>query len=161
MSKRKRSYSEVSSRSRGVEKSEKRVAISFSPHPMLLASPASGVDDLWLARDAVRRWRIGHASGRPVHVVLSSGRRSPVQELVAELGVDAFAVAVLRRRAGFDVHRLCACACQPLTQVPGYELRTIAPHHHTNTQEGCWRVGSRERSDQDLNSLGPALPRGS
>src|SRR5271156_2940021 len=62
-----------------------------------------------------------------------------VEELIAHLRVEALAVAVLPRRAGFDVHRLCSCIRQPFAQVMGYELgpvirakmlRHTLDHHH-------------------------------
>ncbi len=51
-----------------------------------------------------------------------------VQELVPQLGVEALAVAVLPRRAGLDVQRLCSCFGQPLPWVFRDELQPIAPH---------------------------------
>src|SRR6516164_6632781 len=48
-----------------------------------------------------------------------------IEELISQLAVERFAVAVLPRRSGFDVECLRAGVDQPLTQVFGYELRPI------------------------------------
>lgn len=62
-----------------------------------------------------------------------------VEELVSELGVEAFAVAVFLGRAGFDVQRLGPGVLKPLAQVLGRELglvvgtkvfRYALPHHY-------------------------------
>ena len=87
-----------------------------------------------------------------------------IQELVPELGGKAFAVAVLPRRARLDVQRLCACACQPLAQVPGYKLRAVIgskmsgnAFHHPDVSKCADYPGTRPTpfpTDQQ------ALPRG-
>lgn len=47
-----------------------------------------------------------------------------IEELVAQFGVEAFAVAVLPGRAGFDVECLCACVSEPFAQVFSNETPT-------------------------------------
>jgi len=47
------------------------------------------------------------------------------QQLVAELGVEALAVAVLPRAARLDEERLDADPAKPLAHVAGNELRPI------------------------------------
>jgi hypothetical protein len=48
-----------------------------------------------------------------------------VEELVAQLGVEAFPVAVLPGRAGFEVQSLCAGIGESSAQVFGDELRPV------------------------------------
>ena len=48
-----------------------------------------------------------------------------VEELISELGVEAFAVAVLPRRSGFDVQCFCAGIGKPFAQVLGHELGPV------------------------------------
>ncbi len=48
-----------------------------------------------------------------------------VEELVAQLRVEAFTVPVLPWAAGFDIECLCSRIRQPLPQIFGYELRAI------------------------------------
>jgi hypothetical protein len=48
-----------------------------------------------------------------------------VEELVPEFRVERFAVAVLPRRAWFDVQGLRARTGEPFPQVLGHELRTV------------------------------------
>ena len=40
-----------------------------------------------------------------------------VEELISEFGVEAFAIAVLPRRSGFDVPCLCAGIGEPFAQI--------------------------------------------
>lgn len=48
-----------------------------------------------------------------------------VEQLVTQLAVEAFAVAVLPRAAGLDVERLCSELCEPATHDLGRHLSTV------------------------------------
>jgi hypothetical protein len=48
-----------------------------------------------------------------------------IEELIPELRVEAFTVAVLWR-AGFEVQRFCARICKPFAQAFRDELRPVA-----------------------------------
>lgn len=54
-----------------------------------------------------------------------AGEGFPVQELIAEPAVEAFAVSVLPRAARLNVKRLEPAPCDPLLHRPGHELRVV------------------------------------
>src|ERR1700677_4562712 len=86
---------------------------------------------LWCGRSVSQRgvWSDGVVVDAPAfgqHAQFFHGiEEFAVEELVAQLGVEAFAVAVLPRRAGFDVQSLCAGIGEPFAQVFGDELRPV------------------------------------
>lgn len=49
-----------------------------------------------------------------------------VEEFFAHLGVEAIAVAVFPRRAGFDIEHGSAGTGQPFAKFLGHELRAVA-----------------------------------
>src|SRR6266849_6802913 len=58
-------------------------------------------------------------------LIASSQSRLPVQELIAELGVEALAVPVLPSTFRFNVERPDSSIRQPLAQTSGHELRAV------------------------------------
>src|ERR671917_624757 len=83
------------------------------------------------------------------------------QQFILELAVEALAVPVLPRAAGFDVQGLGAELCQPLPQSLGDHLRTVvAPNmlgHAFGWHGICKRLDYPEAVDPPRHLQGQAL----
>ncbi len=123
-------------------RSVKHSLLSTSPHPVWFRRPCP-----------LCRWFVAQRGVRPDSVVVHAPALSQhaqflhrvkdfaVQEFISELRVERFAIAVLLRRAGFDVQCRGASINQPLAQILGHELWAIVrtkmlrhalAHHHVS-----------------------------
>jgi len=75
-----------------------------------------------------------------------------VEQFVAELRVEALAVAVLPRASRFDERCLCADGYDPLPYSLGDELRAVAPTEGIS-RDGC-NSGARSLSLQARTARG-------